>query len=151
MRRADGTMYKGQFKDGHPVQGVMLTANEEYTGDLNQNWLKHGYGLAKYPHTEGQYRGDFVEGKRSGRGIYTVKEQGVITVIQALWQDDLIQVGKMENKLGSYQGQFNSNFEPQGQGKMLYADCDDIYEGRWQNGKWHGQGIFKCNEYLFDG
>jgi len=150
MQKADGTLFKGQFKDGNPVQGILLSHQEEYTGDFNSDWQKHGYGLCKDP--KAQYRGDFVKGQRSGRGIYTKKDgYGEETVIQALWENDLVTMCKMTCNLGSYKGQLNSELEPHGQGKMEYAGSEDVYDRSWVDGKSDGQGIYKSDAFLFDG
>jgi hypothetical protein len=43
-----GFLFKGDFIDGRPTEGIMKYPNgDEYTGPLNKNLQRDGYGILK--------------------------------------------------------------------------------------------------------
>ena len=53
-------LYKGEFKEGKPVEGIMqYSTGEEYTGDFGPSFIMHGYGCFKFAEGAGFYQGEF--------------------------------------------------------------------------------------------
>jgi len=87
----NGFLYKGDFLDGLPSEGIMRYPNgEEYTGPLSKDKLRDGYGIMKYTNGD-QYCGDFVADQRSGKGIF--KKIGGDT-INGVWKEDILIMGQ---------------------------------------------------------
>lgn len=64
----------------------MYANGEEYTGTLNEDKQREGYGIHKYLNGS-QYCGDFVKDKRDGKGLIKLKNGDNIN---GVWKDDLI-------------------------------------------------------------
>ena len=64
-----GYLFKGEFKDGLPSDGIMRYPNgDEYSGPLSvPGMLREGHGILQYKNGD-QYCGDFIKDKRHGKG-----------------------------------------------------------------------------------
>ena len=85
-----------------------------YEGDW-KNDQQHGYGVESWNYNLIKYSGDFIEGKKSGKG-------------------------RFEFETGYYEGDFvDGKF--QGQGKYYFADTGKMYEGQFYDNNMHGKGV----------
>ena len=50
---------------------------------------------------------------------------------------------RIKYSTGIYEGRVNDLNKPHGEGKYIWNNSDDIYEGSWQDGVRHGKGIQK--------
>jgi radial spoke head protein 1 len=101
-----------------------------------------GKAQVSYP-TGHLYDGDFVNGLRTGTGIYTYTlEEGKIDKYEGEWLDNFKHgIGKMVySESGEYFGRFE-NGKRHGEGVFTYKN-KDIYSGSWMYGKKHGKGTF---------
>jgi hypothetical protein len=84
-------LFKGDFVGGKPKEGILKYENgEEYTGPLNDQRLRDGYGIYKYKNGE-TYCGDFLNGLKEGKGIFK-KLNG--DSISGVWKDDFLTMGQ---------------------------------------------------------
>lgn len=82
------------------------------------------------------YSGGFHAGKRHGEGLsYDSLGREVI----GLWAADTIQSGTIKDSLGTYKGELDSLFRPNGHGTYTAAD-GSCYDGAWKAGLRHGFG-----------
>merc|ERR1711992_316239 len=114
-----------------------------YDGDW-KNKAAHGYGVMKWQNGD-RYEGDWVEGLRQGKGMYTCKASG----------------GKYEGSNGDwYEGQWKSGLR-HGQGLYVWKEKNENseeieeigrYEGSWEEGIKAGMGKFTyANGDVFTG
>lgn len=92
-----------------------------------------------YNWKNGMYKGDIINGKRSGKGIFYYLDGDLY---EGDFQDDKIQgygVMKMADG-GMYIGEW-SNFSFNGKGKLYYS-TGEYYEGDFRLCKRHGKGVF---------
>ena len=107
-------------KEGHTRKNC---ENQYYKGEYNYKGERHGkgtyeYKLSKYKKTDlenAKYEGDWVEGKREGKGVMTWKNGNKC---DCEWKND----------------------KRHGKGTLTYSNGDK-YEGEWKNGKKDGKGI----------
>jgi radial spoke head protein 1 len=101
-------------------------------------------GMAKVAYPNGHlYDGEFLNGQRSGSGIYTYTlEEGKIDKYEGEWLNNMKHgIGKMTYaEAGEYFGRFE-NGKRHGEGVFSYKN-KDIYSGSWMYGKKHGKGTF---------
>ena len=57
--------------------------------------------------------------------------------------------GYYRTKEGIYEGNFSENHK-NGLGKFIWNE-NKFYEGNWENGKQHGEGVFTKNGQIFKG
>lgn len=105
----------------------------------------------KYNWRNGMYKGDMINGKRSGKGIFYYLDGDLY---EGDFQDDKIQgQGVMKMADGTmYIGEW-SNFSFNGKGKLYYS-TGEYYEGDFCSGKRHGKGVFidsKLNGGRYEG
>ena len=111
-------------KEGHNRKNC---PNLHYKGEYSYKGERHGkgtyeYKLSKYKKTtleNAKYEGDWVEGKREGRGVM-------------FWVNGDYSGNK-------YEGEWK-NDKQWGKGIMSCSNGDK-YDGEWKNGKRHGKGI----------
>lgn len=73
---------------------------------------------------------------RQGYGVLTLSS-GVC--IEGLWKADTLSCGKRLDDKGLYEGQLDSLYNPQGQGRF-YAHSGEVYDGEWKCGHREGHG-----------
>lgn len=105
----------------------------------------------KYNWRNGIYKGDIINGKRSGKGIFYYLDGDLY---EGDFQDDKIQGhGVMKMADGDmYIGEW-SDFIFNGKGKLYYS-TGEYYEGDFCSGKRHGKGVFidpKVNGGRYEG
>eukprot|EP01034_Spumella_vulgaris_P027081 gene27081-33753_t len=119
---------------------------------VSGDWLddeSHGYGEFRAPITVpanyytqyDKYKGDYLNGKRSGQGTYQYSNGDVY---EGSWLHGVSHgLGCMRwIDGGVYSGEYRKD-QLHGQGKMVYAnDPKQVlsYEGSWANGLYHGLG-----------
>ena len=137
---SDGSVYVGQIKDLLPHGKGKLTMKEEsYEGDFVEG-EKTGYGVYIYSSAIGdKYEGYMKNGKRDGTGKYT-------------WADGSSYTGSYKNDMmdgegtiiwadgSSYTGQFYEDVKD-GEGIYVYSNGDK-YEGHFTEDVRSGQGTY---------
>jgi len=117
---ADGTVYKGEFRFGHPHgKGVITYADGgSYEGEFEKGY-PHGHGVCIY-NDGSRYEGDWYAGFKDGEGIYKFPSGH------------------------EYVGEFaNDNID--GKGAILFT-TGEAYNGDWKDGLADGSGIFIRND-----
>lgn len=121
----DGTVWEGEDVDnyfspftatGPHFEVISRDKRHHYKGAVRQGKY-HGFGLLAmhFTYSQGEYVGEWYEGKRHGYGIERFN-QGEI--YEGYWEMDLYH----------------------GHGEMIYEDSSR-YEGFYCRGKWHGEGV----------
>ena len=120
-------------KEGHNRTNC---ENAHYKGEYNYKGERHGkgtyeYKLRKYRDTffnGAKYEGDWVEGKREGKGVLT-------------WTNG-------DNSGNKCDGEWK-NDKRHGKGTFTWSNGDK-YEGEWKNGKTDGKGniTYKNGDYM---
>lgn len=139
MTHANGDIYQGEWQDGKAHgQGVFVDKDGSlYDGSWNQD-RQHGFGTEMWNRGQIVYRGDFVEGKKTGKGRFEFDGSH--------YEGDFVD-GKFHGK-GKYyfadsgkiyEGDFVEN-NMHGNGVMVWPDMTR-YEGEFRNGRMEGQGI----------
>ena len=117
-----------------------------YVGLFQDNKLT-GKGLKYNLNKDSLYKGDFIDFKRNGNGIYireSSKYEGQFVC------DKKHGHGKLEFKTGDvYIGEFKNN-SISGYGKYIWQNGKHEYNGNFLNGKFHGEGLYKWedNQYF---
>ena len=94
--------------------------------------------------TKDRYEGDFKDGLREGVGTYTYfKEEGPQNKYEGEWlQNKKHGIGKMiYGGVGEYFGRFE-NGKRHGEGVFKYKKNGNVYSGSWKYGVKHGHGEF---------
>ena len=127
-----GYLFKGDFKDGLPYDGIMrYPTGDEYKGKLTvPGMLKDGHGILSYKNGD-YFCGDFYKDKKHGKGIYK-KASG--DTVNGVWQDDKLEMGQMVYPDGDYFGSFDEDMQPCGKGIFQYNNGEALYQGGWKNG-----------------
>jgi hypothetical protein len=99
---------------------VFTYPDEEYNGELDENYVRNGYGIYKYDNGD-IYEGDFVEGLREGQGEYLYNDG---SVYRGSWKED--------KKHGSGSYKFDK-FE---------------FDGQWENDILRSGFTFKVNKFI---
>lgn len=103
--------YKGGFSNGSFSGYGEYHCNENYYKGHWEDNLKHGYGKERAG--EVYYKGHFNFGSKAGKG-------------------------KLRGKSGDFKGTFkNDQFN---KGKFKAKSKEFVYDGRWKDGKFHGNG-----------
>lgn len=90
----------------------------------------NGNGICQYP--DGYYRGNIVNGKRQGQGLFYYYEGD---------GEGGGSAGDNDNAIATvYEGQFQDD-RPNGRGRFVYKN-ENRYEGEVRNGLPHGTGLF---------
>jgi hypothetical protein len=102
-----------------------------------------------------KYTGDFLDGKKWGDGTLKFKTEGFGSekVFTGKWKNNQMEFGELKTiDAGGHQvylGQFlNEKFH--GRGLMRHLSYNskgqilpgDSYEGKWENGEMHGEGVY---------
>jgi len=91
LKKSDGLILEGSWKAGIPLSGsgwdIFFSDGGKYSGDAKMLELilePHGNGTFRYADNS-VYTGEFLEGKRSGKGV-CIFENG--NVVEGYWEDD---------------------------------------------------------------
>ena len=99
----------------------------------------HGIGTLTYISGD-RYTGEFVDGKRQGRGVFQFAHSG--DTYNGNWFNDKMNgYGYLTfgDNYRIYEGQFKDNL-PCGEGQLTGPEY--IYNGKFSNGMFEGQGIY---------
>ncbi|WBR14632.1 Morn repeat protein [Pandoravirus kuranda] len=118
----------------------------DYWGHVNKDRAPHGFGIAIYRDDGCCYTGDWVLGKRHGKG-HMVATDAVSDddyagcTYNGDWRDDSIHgCGTMVYPNGDvYTGGWRGGWRC-GHGTMTYSN-GERYTGEWKKGKYHGRGV----------
>ena len=119
-----------------PSAGTATTADGpyRYQGETADG-LYDGYGVLTYKDST-VYSGQWRKGKRHGYGTTTDRHGRTVT---ALWRCDSIVTGEISYPDGTYRGELDSCFAPDGHG--IYRGRDgSYYDGAWRRGVRNGFG-----------
>eukprot|EP01043_Picozoa_sp_COSAG02_P052778 COSAG02_NODE_5740_length_4077_cov_12.821600_1_plen_970_part_00 len=122
----NGRRYEGSFEHGKrhgqgtltETDGSTIYEGEWQEGEIPQ--VRDGTGTRMYENGE-VYKGDFVRGKRHGKGTLTRKGR---TIYEGDWRNDEYYTGT---------------------GTLTDKEGRTIYEGDWKDGRYHGKGKLTCN------
>lgn len=148
-------IFKGHFKHGKPVHGILSLWNNEliYKGHF-ENGLFEGKGSLIWKNIQ-EYIGDFKNGIRSGQGtIYKYhrnKNNHLIKILieDGIYENNCIVKGSIyHDKYGQeiFNGYFNDHGELHGKGQYIVIQPDksrEIYEGTFKNGVLQNDGQSK--------
>ena len=122
-----------------------------------------GKGKATYPN-EDTYEGEFKDGLRHGKGVYTTKpkaEEGKGDTYEGNFTDNVrtsyvdgkpVHLARMTYEAGGFYHGYILDGKRHGEGTMKYPN-GDVYSGYWEAGKKHGVGtyVFNTTKYKFVG
>ena len=114
-----------------------VTGSPLQPGACEAGDVLNGYGIKQFE--DGAiYAGDFVNGQRSGSGVQR-------------WLDGHVYVGDWCQDVRCGRGLYRfSHGDKDGSGYIEDNECDR-YEGEWQSGKFHGQGMCSFASFCFGG
>lgn len=115
MTHANGDIYQGEWVDGKANGlGVFVDTNGSMYEGQWQDDQQHGYGTESWNYNKIKFTGEFIEGKKTGKG-------------------------RFEFEGGYYEGDFvDGQFH--GFGKYYFADTGRLYEGQFKNNNMEGKG-----------
>lgn len=133
---------------------VYAVNGDEYRGE----WLndkRHGRGFMKYSKTGGLYEGEWKNDLKDGYGTYSLptgKDGKMRKVYAGWWKNDKRHGFGVfyRSETEYYEGEWFEG-KHSGWGHMV-DEKDQIYEGEWENGLKHGQGMLRLsNENRYEG
>jgi len=140
--------YEGPRNAGEEVELKVSVEDEEGNTKEKTKMFKllgarEGVGKAAYTNGD-TYEGEYVNGKRDGKGVYIYKAKN--WRYEGQFKAGLRHgLGVMQySKTERYQG-FWVEGKKSGQGTMWYAN-KDIYTGEWLDGEKHGAGVYYFHE-----
>lgn len=162
LKRKDGTVYVGEFKnhqfrgkiryrDGSTLEGTLendkahgiatqVTSEFSYTGSFFEG-RRHGAGKMSWP--DGRvYEGEFTEGRIEGRGKYTFPNGDTYT--GELKDGEFHGQGTLIKRESTYTGSFIRG-KKKGVAKIRWSN-GDTYTGEVWHGKPNGYGTFTSSE-----
>ena len=123
------------------VKSIAFKNKNYYFGEYSKNDSNkikpNGKGMMRY-NSGDMYSGDWIDGKRSGKGISVTSEY----MYDGEWKND--QANGKGKLVTSNEDEYNGDFVndvKEGQGIMKFAD-GNTYNGEWKNGKIDGDGKF---------
>ncbi|KAM3826821.1 radial spoke head 10 homolog B [Vipera latastei] len=137
----DGVQYEGNFvKNVQMDRGTYKWPDGSlYEGEV-KNGIRHGFGMYKCGTYPVSYIGQWVEGKRHGKGTIYYNEPGsswyegdFVKNVKSGWGIRCYKSGNM------YEGQWERDLR-HGEGRMRWLTSNQEYTGSWVNGIQHGQG-----------
>ncbi|ESO92384.1 hypothetical protein LOTGIDRAFT_233146 [Lottia gigantea] len=138
---ADGVTYEGDFVNNVITgKGIYTwTDGSWYEGDVEEG-KRHGDGTFRCPHYQVSYVGEWINGKRNGKGRMEYDGEGK-SFYDGDWLNNIKHGwGLRQYPSGNvYQGMWFNNVR-HGEGSMKWIDKDQIYTGQWENGIQHGMG-----------
>lgn len=144
----------GDEEDGEPKYQLFVKGSDQPREEGSKWWTGDGHAI--YVNKD-EYDGTFVNGARSGKGLYKFKKNG--DIYSGFYELNkkhgfgkmVYKNGKSEEEEdepdedapprgGTYLGNFAGGLRDS-QGTFTYHN-GDIYVGQWLNGKKHGQGTY---------
>nr|XP_020655180.1 radial spoke head 10 homolog B2-like isoform X1 [Pogona vitticeps]XP_020655181.1 radial spoke head 10 homolog B2-like isoform X1 [Pogona vitticeps] len=138
---ADGVQFEGNFVKNLPMHHGRYTWPDGsiYEGEV-KNGIRHGFGMYKCGTYPVSYIGQWVEGKRHGKGtIYYNTESSswyegdFVYNVKSGWGIRCYKSGDI------YEGQWERDMR-HGEGRMRWLTTNQEYTGKWVNGIQHGFG-----------
>jgi len=118
------------------MQGTLIDGNYVYKGGISRGNYA-GYGVL-WQNDSIIYAGQWVEGKRVGRGW--IKDK-LGRQIRGTWSADTLNSGvRIDSQGNRYFGQLTKDGIAEGHGMMIMHD-KSMYEGNWQNDERNGFGF----------
>lgn len=140
IKSRNGFRYDRDFIEARREE-IYIKDNNNNKNKSNNKKLKEEK-VFKYDNGD-LYKGEFVDGKKNGFGIYIFsgKEK-----YEGLWKDDKMHgIGKYTYRDGSiYTGEFKYGLK-NGLGKLTYPN-NDIYKGYFLDNKKNGKGVLYKND-----
>jgi hypothetical protein len=145
QRQANGVYYSGRWKDNVPHD----PHGQSSYNKLNSDWYKgslvegkyHGHGQLKYASSGAVYEGDFLNDQQHGHGRRTPNNLPQ-SYPEGHYEDGLPSgYGEQVDHMGTYKGHFYQG-RYEGKGQLKFSNGFDVYEGDWENGLAHGEGVF---------
>jgi len=147
----------GDEDEGEPKYELYVKGSDQPREEGSKWWT--GDGRAIYVNKD-EYEGTFVNGARSGKGVYKFKKNGDVysgfyelnkkhgfgkmTYKNGKSEEDEGDDADAEEKPlprgGTYLGHFDNGLRD-AEGTFTYAN-GDVYVGQWSGGKKHGQGTY---------
>lgn len=120
-----------------------------YVGHVT-NGLRHGYGVRTFPNSPLVYAGEYLGGRRNGRGKLIDAPTNHV-VYDGQWKTDKKDgQGVLIYDKGTYHGEFKEDLF-HGKGKMSWAN-GEVYYGDFYNGHRTGKGVIKfLNGDVYEG
>ncbi|XP_062999552.1 radial spoke head 10 homolog B2-like [Elgaria multicarinata webbii] len=138
---ADGVQYEGNFVKNLQMDHGSYTwpDGSVYEGEV-KNGIRHGFGVYKCGTHPVSYVGQWVEGKRHGKGRIYYNREGscwyegdFVNNVKNGWGIRRYKSGNM------YEGQWERDMR-HGEGRMRWLTTNQEYTGKWVNGIQHGYG-----------
>ena len=124
---------------------------QRYTGGTTQAGVRSGTGTYVFPNSFFEYTGEWRDGKRHGQGVMTLGRvrtgdgDSPDAFYKGSWVDDEME-GQGERRYANgrvYAGNFRAG-EPEGRGKLVSEDGENVYEGDFMGGMRHGTVLHYC-------
>ncbi|XP_042299891.1 radial spoke head 10 homolog B-like isoform X1 [Sceloporus undulatus] len=132
---ADGVKYEGNFvKNLQMHHGIYTWPDGSiYEGEV-KNGIRHGFGMYKCGTYPVSYIGQWVEGKRHGKGTIYYNREG-----SSWYEGDFVYNVKSGRGIrcyrsgNIYEGQWERDLR-HGEGRMRWLTTNQEYTGKWVNG-----------------
>uniref|UniRef100_A0A670KFP9 Radial spoke head 10 homolog B n=1 Tax=Podarcis muralis TaxID=64176 RepID=A0A670KFP9_PODMU len=138
---ADGVKYEGNFVKNLQMHHGSYTWPDGsiYDGEVKSG-IRHGFGMYKCGTYPVSYIGQWVEGKRHGKGTIYYNKEGsswyegdFVFNVKSGWGIRCYKSGNI------YEGQWERDMR-HGEGRMRWLTTNQEYTGQWVNGIQHGYG-----------
>ncbi|XP_053222216.1 radial spoke head 10 homolog B-like isoform X2 [Podarcis raffonei] len=138
---ADGVKYEGNFVKNLQMHHGSYTwpDGSVYDGEVKSG-IRHGFGMYKCGTYPVSYIGQWVEGKRHGKGTIYYNKEGsswyegdFVYNVKSGWGIRCYKSGNI------YEGQWERDMR-HGEGRMRWLTTNQEYTGQWVNGIQHGYG-----------
>ncbi|XP_044289551.1 radial spoke head 10 homolog B-like [Varanus komodoensis] len=138
---ADGVQYEGNFVKNVQMHHGSYTwpDGSRYEGEV-KNGIRHGFGMYKCGTHPVSYIGQWVEGKRHGKGTIYYNKEGsswyegdFVNNVKSGWGIRCYKSGNI------YEGQWERDMR-HGEGRMRWLTMNQEYTGKWVSGVQHGYG-----------
>jgi hypothetical protein len=181
LEYVNGDRYTGELGENmeRKGKGEMIYADggngmyTSYSGEWADNTF-NGQGILQYLKENSIYDGQFVNGKRHGKGVLTIHSKFTLTKFFGTFHEDRpirgkyvyhdgsfyigdLKEGKRHGQ-GSYQfvngDQYSGQFEEgeiEGVGLLVSGQSDELYSGEFHCGKKHGEGEFRTSNFDYMG
>lgn len=137
---------------GSPDTGFVITQYPDgtlYVGGV-RGGLREGRGARTYPGKPLMYFGEYVQGRKQGRG-QLLSLPGLEKLYDGMWSNDLKEgTGVLVYDKGTYEGNFHEDMF-NGRGRLVWKN-GDVYEGDFLNGQRTGRGVLRfANGDVYEG